>query len=241
MGEIFRYWPVLLEGLQTTVGISVLTIVLSAVGALVLGSLRLSRFRAARIATVVLIELIRGPSVLIMLFWVYYAFPMLPGAPKIAPITAAILVLSLAGSAYGAEIVRAGLASIPKGQNEACHALSLSRKNTLFRVILPQALSQIVPGFGSMARDMIKWTSIVSFVGVQDILYAANSVRSETYETTKVFCLLALTYYILTLLCGMAFKASESLLPMNRAMNRAMKSARTPVVAKASADMEGAR
>jgi polar amino acid transport system permease protein len=151
---------------------------------------------------------------------------MLPGAPKIGPTTATIMVLSLVGSAYGAEIVRAGIAAVHKGQNEACHALSLSRKDTLFKVVLPQALSQIVPAYGSMARDLIKWTSIVSFVGVQDVLYAANSVRVETYETTKVFVLLALTYYMLTLICGLLFKASEMLLPMNRAL-RAMAQTRT--------------
>lgn len=238
MGAIFEYWPVLLAGLRVTVCLAILTIIGSAIGAIILGTLRLSTLWLTNFLTTAFIELIRGPSALILLFWGYYALPMLTGAPKMGPFTAAVVVLSLAGSVYGAEIVRAGVSSIPKGQREACYALGIGRWNTMLRVILPQALSQVVPAFGSMARDMVKWTSIVSFVGVQDIVYAANSVRSETFETTKVFCLVALTYYILTVICGLLFRAIEWGLPLNRALRTAErpKGKVSPVVAVRGAE-----
>jgi ABC-type amino acid transport system permease subunit len=91
-------------------------------------------------------------------------------------------------TAYGAEIVvRRGLQAVPRGQFDAYRALGLPPYHALTRVILPQALSQIVPGFGSLTVDMVKWASIASFVGVQDVLCAANSVRSIIYETVAVF------------------------------------------------------
>lgn len=220
-GYNFRILGSIVRGLRVTVLVAVLTIIGSAIGAVILGTLSLSTSWLTSLLTTVFIELIRGPSALILLFWVHYALPMILGIPKMGAFTSAVLVLSLVGSVYGAEIVRAGIGSIPKGQRESCYALGISRWNTMFRVILPQALSQIIPAFGSMARDMVKWTSIVSFVGVQDMLYAANSVRSETFETTKVFCLLAVAYYILTVVCGLFFRAIEWVLPLNRALRTA--------------------
>lgn len=224
MESILEYLPSLYRGLFTTLWISLLVIVFSAIGAVLLGVVRLSRSGFARITTLICIEAVRGPSAIVLLFWVYYALPALPGAPRLGPIFASVLVLSLTGAVYGAEIVRAGIASLPRGQFDACHALGLSRWTALTRVTFPHALSQIVPAFGAMARDMIKWTSIVSFVGVQDIFYVANSVRSETYETTKVFIMLALIYYILTFLCGLLFSGFERLLPLNRALRAAHRS-----------------
>lgn len=151
----------------------------------------------------------------------FYALPLVPGMPHLGPLTAAIIVLSLIGASYGAEIVRSGIESISVGQRDACHALGLSRRDGFVQVILPQALTQIVPAFGSLAADMVKWTSIVSFVGVQDVLYAANSVRTATYATVPVFCLLAALYWGLCVLSGMIFRAVEKQLPLTRARRAA--------------------
>jgi len=140
---------------MVTVWVAVASITGAAAGALVLGSLRLSQRRAVRISAVALIELIRGASALVLLFWVFYALPLVPGMPHLSPMTAAILVLSLIGASYGAEIVRSGIETIPKGQLDACHALGLTRYQAFSRIVLPQALSQIVPAFGSLAADMV--------------------------------------------------------------------------------------
>lgn len=218
MTQVLEFWPVLLQGLLVTIWVAVTSITGAAAGALLLGCLRLSRRKAIRISAVVLIELIRGASALVLLFWVFYALPLVPGMPHLSPLTAAIMVLSLIGASYGAEIVRSAIEAIPRGQLDACHALGLTRYQAFSRIVLPQALSQIVPAFGSLAADMVKWTSIVSFVGVQDLLYAANSVRSATYATVPVFCLLALMYWALCVLSGAGFRALESALPLHRAL-----------------------
>ncbi|MCC8984890.1 amino acid ABC transporter permease [Bradyrhizobium sp. 10BB] len=218
MEAVLEYWPSLARGLFVTVWVAFCTISGAALGSIVLGPLRLSKRPAIRITSMLFIEIIRGPSALVWLFWVFYVLPLIPWVPRLSPITASIIVLSLLGAAYGAEIVRGGIESIHRGQTDACHALGLSKIQSLTKVVLPQALSQIVPAFGSLARDMVRWTSIVSFVGVQDLLYVANNVRSQTFETATVFCLLAALYWILCLICAASFQAIERALPLNRAL-----------------------
>ncbi|WP_271605521.1 amino acid ABC transporter permease [Bradyrhizobium sp. CCBAU 11434] len=218
MRDVLEYWPVLTRGLWVTVWVSLCIIPGAAIGALILGAMRLSAAVALRAAAIVVIEFVRAPSALVLLFWVFYALPLLPGMPRLSPLAAAILVLALDGAAYGAEIVRGGIEAVHRGQTDACHALGLSKVQSFTKVILPQALSQIVPAFGSLARSMVKWTAIVSFIGVQDVLYVGNYIRGQTYDTVTVFCLLAALYWILTYLCGAAFRALEQLLPLNRAL-----------------------
>ncbi|MCK1663524.1 amino acid ABC transporter permease [Bradyrhizobium sp. 153] len=232
MMAVLEYWPVLLQGLWVTVWVACCIILAAALGALILGPLRLSSSRAVRIASILFIEFIRGPSALVLLFWVFYVLPLMPGMPQLSPLLASILVLSLDGAVYGAEIVRAGVEAVHRGQTDACHALGLNKTQSLTKVVLPQALSQIVPGFGSLARDMVKWTAIVSFVGVHDVLYVANNVRGQTFETVTVYCLVAAAYWMLCLLCAAAFRALEHALPLNRAL----RAARVSVQVRASAD-----
>lgn len=228
MEAVLEYWPSLVRGLWVTVWVAIHIILGAALGALVLGLLRLSKMSPIRLAAILFIEFIRGPSALVLLFWVYYVLPLLPGMPKLSPLTASILVLSLDGAVYGAEMVRAGIESVHSRQTDACHALGLNKIQSLTYVVLPLALSQIVPAFGSMARDMVKWTSIVSFVGVQDVLYVATNVRGQTFETATVFFLLAASYWILCLVCAAAFRAIEHLLPLNRALRAARVSVQAP-------------
>ncbi|MCA6120206.1 ABC transporter permease subunit, partial [Bradyrhizobium sp. WSM 1738] len=99
---------VLAQGAWVTIWISLSIIPGAALGAVIFGAMRLSEAPAVRIPSIVLIELIRGPSALVLLFWVFYALPLIPGMPRFSPVAAAILVLTLDGAVYGAEIVRAG-------------------------------------------------------------------------------------------------------------------------------------
>ncbi|SPP98089.1 amino acid ABC transporter permease [Bradyrhizobium vignae] len=237
MKAVVEYWPALAQGLWVTVWVASCIIPGAAVGALILGALRLSETPAIRVSAMLVIEFVRAPSALVLLFWVFYVLPLLPGMPRLSPLTAAILVLVLDGAAYGAEIVRSGIEAVHRGQTDACHALGLSKFQSFMKVVLPQALSQIVPAFGSLARSMVKWTAIVSFIGVQDVLYVANYIRGQTFETAAVFCLLAIIYWILTILCGGAFRALEQLLPLNRAL----RAARLSVQAEAAATVRVAQ
>jgi polar amino acid transport system permease protein len=225
LASILQYSAALLNGLLTTVFVAVASIAGAAMVSLVLGVLRLSRNPTVRIGAAVVVEFFRGASALVFLFWVYYALPLVPGLPRFgSPLAASITVLALVGGAYGAEIVRGAMVAVARGQWDACHALGMTRMQALRLVILPQACSQIVPSFGSLAIDMVKWTSIVSFVGVQDLLYVGNSIRTLTYQTVAVFSMLAVTYWVLCLLAAKLFRIAEDALPLNRALSEIARS-----------------
>ena len=219
MGATLEHLPALLRGLQTTALVAALAILGCILVSLVLGVPRAGRRRSTRVSSALAIEFFRGASALVFLFWAYYALPLVPGMPQLSPLVASVAVLSLVGGAYGAEIVRAGLESVPRGQIDACRALGLRPLQAMRLVILPQALSQIVPAFGSLAVDLVKWTSLVSFVGVQDLLYVANAVRSITFQSMPVFVVLALMYWLLCLIVSVVFRGLERILPLNRALN----------------------
>lgn len=230
MTAVFEYFPAILDGLLTTAIVALLSIIGAAIVSVLLGVLRNSGQMHVRAAAGGAVELLRGASALVYLFWAYYALPALvPELPRFDPFIASIAVLSLVGGAYGSEIVRGGLQAVPRGQSDACRALGLRPHQALIRVILPQALSQIVPGFASLAVDLVKWTSIVSFVGVQDVLYVANSVRSITYETTAVFLIVAALYWVLCLLVSLTFLAIERTLPLNRALRASRRPTELPL------------
>jgi polar amino acid transport system permease protein len=225
MTSVLQYLPAIFGGLTTTVIVAALSIGGCVAVSLVLGIIRSAKGPLLKAAAGGIVELLRGASALIYLFWIYYALPLIPGMPQFSPFAASIMVLSLVGGAYGAEIVRGGIQAVSRNQTDACRALALPRWIALTRVILPQALSQIVPAFGSLAVDLVKWTSIVGFVGVQDVLYVGNAVRSITYETAAAFLTVAALYWTLCFLVGLLFRAIEWMLPLSRAMRAARQSA----------------
>src|SRR5690349_10968802 len=158
--DTLAFLPAILRGLGITVIVAVASIFGCAIVSLLLGVARCARGKAVQRISAVAVELLRGASALIYLFWVFYALPLVPGAPQLDPVTASILRRSLGGGPYGAGIVRAGIGAIPRGHYEAGIALGLSPYRVMTRIVLPQSLSQIVPAFGSLAVDLVKWTSI---------------------------------------------------------------------------------
>jgi polar amino acid transport system permease protein len=215
--QLLPYLPALWNALGVTLLIAVLSILGAAVTAVALGTLRAARKSPARHVSAATVEVLRGASAIVYLFWIYYALPAVPGAPRLSPFAASVLVLSLTGGAYGAEIVRGAIQAVPRSQLDACHALGLSRRHTLLRIMLPQALSQVVPAFGSLAVDMVKWTVIVSFVGVQDVFYVANSARALTNQTVAIYLVLVIVYWVLCSCVGLLFRGIEYTLPLSRA------------------------
>jgi His/Glu/Gln/Arg/opine family amino acid ABC transporter permease subunit len=219
MGGLEPYIPLLLDGLKTTVFVAVLSIAGATVISVALGVLRSGRSRRVRWPSGAVVEVARSASVIIWLFWLYYALPLVPGAPQPGSTTLSVLVIACVLGVYGAESVRAGIEALPRGQWDACDAIGLSGRDRLRHVILPQALSQVVPAVGSLAIDAIKATAIVSFVGVQDLFYAADTVRAALpTETPLVYGLLIAIYGALCLIASGLFRLLERALPLNRAL-----------------------
>jgi len=143
------------------------------------------------------VYLVRGLPLLMFIFWAYFFVPLIIGRP-VAGTTTMVVALVCYESAYLAEIIRAGIQALPPGQQEAGRALGLSYLQTMRRVILPQALYNMLPSMLSQFVSTVKETSLAYVISVQELTYAANQINSVLLtKPFEVFALLALTYFIL--------------------------------------------
>ena len=198
MSNVSPFLPYLLKGLLVTVEVTVLGLLLALPVAFAAGLGRLSKHRSARWAAGTFIETFRGTSVVVQLFWFFFALPIL-GLP-LSPMTAAVLALGLNAGAYAAEVVRGAILAVPKGQREAAVALNMTPWMQMRRVILPQAIPTMIPSFCNVSVDLLKATSLVSLVTVSDVTFRAQTVRSSTGETAIIFGLILVMYFVLAML-----------------------------------------
>jgi len=208
------YALALASGLKITLLLTLGAMALAAVAAFAAGIARLSRFSALRIGALVYVELFRGTSALVQLFWVYFALPLV--GIRFDAITAGILVLGLNSGAYGAEVVRGALLAVPREQHQAARALNLSSAQTLFKVILPQAALAMVPPAGNLAIELLKNTALVSLITLGDLTFQAQTLRAATLQSGSVFALLLLIYFVLAQAMQLGFRQLERRLAHGR-------------------------
>ena len=215
VGEYFAS-PRVLDGLVNTLQLTFIAMLLGVVLGVILAVMRLSTNPALYGAAGLYIWFFRGTPVFVqLLFWGFISalYPTLalgiPGAEPlfstdtnslITPVVAAILGLALNEAAYMAEIVRAGIVSVGKGQTEAAHALGMSNMRTLRRVILPQAMSVIVPPTANNVISMLKTTSLVSVLSFPELLYATQLIYAENFQTIPLLITASIWYLIGTTL-----------------------------------------
>jgi polar amino acid transport system permease protein len=194
------------ETLIATIGGIVLTIVLSFAAGLAL----LSPSRTVRVISRVYVEGLRGTSEVVQLFWIFFALPVLVGF-EIVPIWGGVLVLGLNHGAYGAEIVRGAIQSVPRAQYEGALALSLSPAQRMFRVILPQAFIEMIPPFNNLFIQLLKSTSLLSFVFISEITRQAQQILVPRFnpQVLQIFLLLLLIYLVLSLAITVGMRALE--------------------------------
>ena len=203
------YLPLLLQGIPITLELTLSAIVFVVIAGFVLGLGRSSRIRAIRWPVGFVVEVFRGSSAIVQLFWAFYVLPFL--GIELSPFTAGVIVLGLNGGAYFSEVVRASFASVPKGQTEAAVALNLSAWFRLTRVVLPQALPLMVPPFGNALIDMLKFTALLSLVTINELAYRADAIRSVLTEGGPVYGLTLLIYFALALAFSLAVQRIEVL------------------------------
>lgn len=208
------YALALASGLKITLLLTLGAMAVAAVAAFAAGIARLSRFSALRIGALVYVELFRGTSALVQLFWVYFALPLI--GIRFDAITAGILVLGLNSGAYGAEVVRGALLAVPREQHQAARALNLSSAQTLFKVILPQAALAMVPPAGNLAIELLKNTALVSLITLGDLTFQAQTLRAATLQSGSVFALLLLIYFVLAQAMQLGFRQLERRLAHGR-------------------------
>jgi polar amino acid transport system permease protein len=190
---IFKFVP---EGIVITFEVTVGAILLAIVFGLIAGLGRISANRLINGVASLYVEVIRGIPLLVQLFYIYYA---LGRFVKIPAIMSAIIAMAFCYGAYMAEIFRAGIQSIHKGQMEAALSLGMSRRQAMRQVILPQAFKTVLPPIGNEFIALLKDSSLVSILAVSDLLRRGREYASETFDYFETYTVIALIYLILTL------------------------------------------
>lgn len=188
----------LLSGFYYTILLSVTAIVISIIVGLLVALPALSSNKWLRGFNRVYVEIVRAVPILVMILWVYYGLPQLMGI-TITVFWAGVIALALSDSAFEAEIFRAGIQSIDKGQYEASHTVALSYTDTMRFIILPQAIRRILPALGNQLVYMLKMSSLVSVIGMQELTRKANELVVTEYRPLEIYTVLLLEYLVLIL------------------------------------------
>tara|TARA_R110000787_G_scaffold62924_3_gene142042 strand:- start:717 stop:1382 length:666 start_codon:yes stop_codon:yes gene_type:complete len=176
--------PLVLKGLGMTLLICAVVIPLGAIGGLLAAIASVSRKRAVRWAAIGFVDLFRAIPPLVLLIFIYAGLPF--AGIRVSPFAAVAVGFFLNNSAYFAEVFRAGILSVPKGQTEAARSTGLSQGQTLFWVTLPQAVRNVLPDLLSNVVEVVKLTSLASVVSLSEMLHTAGLVRSLTYNASPL-------------------------------------------------------
>jgi len=211
--EWTSYIGPLLEGAWVTVQLAAYSTVLGAFFAFAFGIGKLSRNWAVKGIAIAFIEVFRGTSLLVQLFWLYFALPLLGQALgvdlRLPPVVAGTLALSLNIGAYGAEVVRGAIQAVPRSQLEAAKALDFSARQTLWRISLPQAIPEMMPSLGNLAIQNLKDTALVSLISLGDLAFRAEQIRNFTQDSVTVYTLLLFMYFGMALVLTAIMKLLE--------------------------------
>lgn len=189
----------LLGGVWLTIVLSALAIVLSITIGLLVALPGLSERRGLRALNRVYVEIFRAIPMLVMVLWVYYGLPVVLGI-SLGPFVAGVIALALCDSAFEAEIFRAGIQSIERGQTEASKSLGLGYFATMRYVILPQAIRRVLPPLGNQFVYMLKMSSLVSIIGLLELTRRANELTVTEYRPLEIYTVLVLEYLVLILI-----------------------------------------
>lgn len=208
-----NYLPPLLEGAWVTAQLTLYSTLLGGFFAFALGLGRLSGNWLLKGFSVVMIEVFRGTSLLVQLFWLYFALPlvgqMLGLDWRLPPLVAGTLALGLNIGAYGAEVVRGAIQAVPLSQYEAAKALDFTPRQTLWRIALPQSIPEMLPSFGNLAVQNLKDTALVSLISLGDMTFRAEQIRNFTQDSTTVYTLLLFMYFGMALVLAGLMKLLE--------------------------------
>ena len=200
MSSIMDITFVLLKGIKITLIVLIFSIIFSTLIAFVAGLSRISSKRLLNKVTGFYVEIFRGTSLIIQLFWFSYALPGLFNIHLGSDIWTAVIAISLNYGAYMSEIVRGSILSVSSGQTEASIALNLSKVQRLRYIIIPQAIRMMLPEYGNYLIHILKATSLVSLIGLTDLLYYGNIYRStHLSEAPTVYLLILVFYFVLAL------------------------------------------
>lgn len=199
--------PQLLEGVRVTLRLTIGGALIAVACALAAGTGRTAAWFGWRWLSIGYIELFRGTSVLVQLFWFYFALPRL--GVQMSALTAGVLALGLNAGAYGAEIVRGALLGVPRGQIEAAIALGYGPRQIRWRIVFPQAARAMLPPAGNLMIELLKNTALASMITLGDLTYHGQVLRASTLRTAEVFGLILVMYLALAQLIAFGVRRLE--------------------------------
>lgn len=187
--------PVLLAGIGVMLRLWVAALALGLALGFVVSLGRVADRGWLRIAARGWVELFRNTPALVQLVWLYYALPILTGL-QLSPFGAALLGLGLNTSAYAAEIFRAGIQAVPRGQWEGAAAIGMSRAQAMRRIVLPQVLRLMLPAFTNRAIELAKTTSLASVLAVPELMYQGRLLSATYYRPMEILTVVAVVYFL---------------------------------------------
>ncbi|ESZ31298.1 ectoine/hydroxyectoine ABC transporter permease subunit EhuC [Mesorhizobium sp. L2C066B000] len=199
--------PQLLKGAAVTFEITVLTAVLAFVLSFVIGLLRFVSNPLVRGLTTAYVEILRGTSAIVQLYYLFFILPAF--GISLQPTATAVIGLGLNLSAYGSEVVRAGILAIGPGQHEGATSLGLTKAQTYRLVVLPQALVVMLPSFGNLLIDLVKATSLVSLITITELTFSGRQMVVTTGHTVEVWTLVLLLYFAIAYPLSLIVRSAE--------------------------------
>lgn len=222
--EWTAYLNPLMQGAWVTIELTIYSTILGAILSFAAGIGKLAHNRVIRWISITYIEIFRGTSLLVQLFWLYFALPVAGQAVgldlRLPPVVAGVLALSLNIGAYGAEVVRGAIQAVSKDQYEAARALNFTPRKTLWRIALPQAIPEMMPSFGNLVIQNLKDTALVSLISLTDLAFRAEQIRNFTQDSTTIYTMTLLMYFGLALVLTAMMKLLERFVGRWRAGER---------------------
>ncbi len=194
---VWENFPFLLSGVGTTVGLAILSMLAGGVLGMAVALARISRLRILRVPAYCYTELFRTTPIVVQIMWVYWVLPILAGV-TLSGFHTGLVALSLNVAAFMAEIYRAGIMSINRGQTEASLALGMTSSQMMQRIIIPQAIIRMIPPMGTMWVSLFKDTAIISAIGVTELMFQAQYLAVDTYRPVEIFTVTAVIYFVIT-------------------------------------------
>lgn len=214
---IIKYKSYLINGTKITLTISFFGVLFGTLVGILLSLMKLSNKKFPRIISSIYIEIVRGTPLILQVYFVYYALPLILPLPDSRMFLGTLAVLLNSG-AYVAEIIRAGIQSIDKGQMEAARSLGLSHRMSMQHIIIPQAFKNILPALGNEFIVLVKESAIISVIAIPDLMYNADTLRGITYRPFLPIILAGIIYFTIT------FSLSKLLGSVERRLNTSDKS-----------------
>ena len=207
---VTRYWDVfLIKGLSTTLALSAIAVFFGAIIGTLLTFGKMGKSRILRGIITAYVEIIRGTPSLLQVYVGYFVVPLLLPSLNVSTYASVVIALTINSSAYVSEVIRSGIQAVDKGQTEAARSLGLTRSQAMIKVVLPQAVKNILPALGNEFITIIKETSLASTFFVGDLMTSYLTVNGKEFLPLQCLLIVGIIYFILTFILGRGVSALE--------------------------------